>query len=127
MSDQFRPGDTVQLIDLITTPRKARGIDLRIEQIDEDGEIWATDYHGYDYGFRANQLRLVRHAAPAEESAPVKTLRDEFAMAAMQSYMRDMTANNASISKYYDEIAHESYRIADSMLAERSKRKEGGA
>lgn len=49
--------------------------------------------------------------------AAVKTLRDEFAMAALQSYMANPDCGNVPAAI----VARDCYAIADAMLAERAK------
>ena len=50
---------------------------------------------------------------------PGMTLRDYFAAKAMQSYFNNVASSGLLVSRYYEEIAEESYTIADAMLKAR--------
>lgn len=62
---------------------------------------------------------ISKEPVPAEQNKPVKTLRDEYAMAALTGICG--TLNPLSPGIKYEAIADDAYKLADAMLTERSK------
>lgn len=75
MSEQFKPGDVVEVAFNNGVLGLKKGDQHTIEDVSKDGGVVLYLLHKpIDKSF----FRLVRRAEPAEESAPVMTLRDEF-------------------------------------------------
>lgn len=118
MSEQFMPGDLVECVHQDDFRVLHDGSHYIVEKITSSGSVRIEGvWHC------SKRFRLVRRAEP--ETQPVKTLRDEFATAAMQGILACHGVGGGSES--VPDIASAAYEMAEAMLAERSKRKEGGA